>query len=237
MTYKYFQNKWLGRRVDYDGVARFQCVDLIKQYLNECYGLKPGAWGNAIDYWNRTRPEVLQKFSKVYNSNAKEGDIVVLYGVNGNPYGHIGVATGGLTPESVEILEQNGSTGGGSGTGNDAIRKRFKPRYRVAGLLRPIQNAPAPAPAATGGSWKVGDLVWLHGNVPQWRVYRPGTKPQKGKEVGFIRPANYWHGPNGQKGLTYRIRELTPHLHTVGIDTQTYGRVWIWIGDSDSSKV
>lgn len=147
MTYADFEAKWLGGKVDYDGVYQYQCVDLTKQYMAEVFGMKPGAWGNAIDYWTKTHPGVLERFDKVANSDAKRGDIVVINGLSGNPYGHIGIATGAIDGVNVEILEQNGSTGGGSGTGKDAIRKRFIPRSRVAGLLRPKAPAAPPAPA------------------------------------------------------------------------------------------
>jgi hypothetical protein len=30
-----FKNKWLGKRIDYDKAYGYQCVDLIKQYLDE----------------------------------------------------------------------------------------------------------------------------------------------------------------------------------------------------------
>ena len=60
-----FKNQWLGKRVDYDGVYLFQCVDLIKQYLAQLYGLKPGSWGDAKDYWLSTNPAILTKFDKV----------------------------------------------------------------------------------------------------------------------------------------------------------------------------
>lgn len=137
MTYQEFENRWLGKRVDYDGVFGYQCVDLIKQYLRSRFGLRPGSWGNAIDYWRYTNPAILKKFDKVSSTNAKRGDIVILKGLSGNPYGHIGIATGRNTTTTVEILEQNGSTGGGSGTGKDAIRKRAVLKSRIAGLLRP----------------------------------------------------------------------------------------------------
>lgn len=132
-----FTKKYKGRTVNYDGVFGFQCVDLIKQYLYEKFGLRPGAWGNAIDYWTKTNPAVLKKFNKVKGSNAKKGDIVILKGLPGNKYGHIGIATGRINSKQVEILEQNGSTGNGKGKGGDVIRTRFVDRTRVAGLLRP----------------------------------------------------------------------------------------------------
>jgi hypothetical protein len=145
MTYTQFKNKWLGKRVDYDHVYSYQCVDLIKQYLSERFGIKAGSWGNAIDYWYHTNAAILKKFDKLSTSKARQGDIVIFKGINGNPYGHIGVcdANVGTLSVNVNTLEQNGSTGNGSGTGGDAIRVRGIPRWRVVGVLRPKTAKPA----------------------------------------------------------------------------------------------
>lgn len=144
MSYTSFEKRWLGKRIDYDKVYEFQCVDLVKQYLYQEFRLNPGSWGNAIDYWTRTHPKILTKFKRVQTNAPKRGDVVILRGVPGRnsaKYGHIGIATGRATPTTVEILEQNGSTGNGSGEGGDAIRKRFVPRTRIAGVLRPKLTA------------------------------------------------------------------------------------------------
>jgi len=143
MSYISFKNKYLGKKVDYDGVYGFQCVDLVKQYLAEEYGLKPGAWGDAIDYWYNTNPAVLKEFDRLSTNQARQGDIVILKGINGNPYGHIGIADGSSGILTVTILEQNGATGNGSGLGGDAIRTRAVPLWRVVGLLRPRTAKPA----------------------------------------------------------------------------------------------
>lgn len=137
MSYQSFQNKWIGKRVDIDKLYGYQCADLIKQYMSEEVGLPNGAYGNAIDYWYKTHVAVLGKFDKVGGSHALAGDIVVLKGVNGNPYGHIGISNGSTNLITTTILEQNGATGNGSGLGGDAIRLRAIPRWRVVGLLRP----------------------------------------------------------------------------------------------------
>lgn len=80
MTYAQFVTKYNGKALDYDGAYGAQCVDLVKQYLDDCFGLKPGAWGNACAYWNSTNPQILAKFDKVANGSTnipKQGDIVV----------------------------------------------------------------------------------------------------------------------------------------------------------------
>ena len=143
-----FKNEWLGRRVDYDHVYSYQCVDLILEYLKEDYGLASGVWGNAIDYWRSPTPALLTRFQRVSGTDALAGDIVVLNGLPGNPYGHIGIAYA-EDSSTITILEQNGATGGGSGTGGDAIRLRAISKSRVAGLLRQIGASPAPSGSGT----------------------------------------------------------------------------------------
>lgn len=132
MTLQDFQARWLGKRVDQDGVFGYQCVDLIKQYAKEVLGMTPGAWGNAIDYWKNTNHPLLSKYTRVASQSPQRGDIVILNGTAGNPYGHIGIAT-----DSNTMLEQNGATGDGDGQGGDEVRYRTIPKTRIAGLLRP----------------------------------------------------------------------------------------------------
>lgn len=141
MSFDEFKTEWLGKRIDYDHVYQYQCVDLILEYIKECYGISNGVWGNAIDYWVHPSSALLNKFHRIGGNDALQGDIVIFNGNAGNPYGHIGIATGNIDSVNVEILEQNGATGGGTGTGGDAIRTRAVSRNRVAGLLRPIEQA------------------------------------------------------------------------------------------------
>lgn len=172
MTYAEYQQMWLGtpiaqRRVDYDGFANYQCVDLIKDCLDRVYGIKPGSWGNAIDYWYHTNPAIFAKFRVVTGTLAKAGDIVVFETnrtpiIKGKQPGHIALATGNQTATAVEVLEQNGSTGGGSGTGGDAIRTRYISKSRIAGILRPLTSVPGPSQAMP----PIGSVIKL----------APGTK-------------------------------------------------------------
>jgi hypothetical protein len=144
-TFDNFRSKYIGQRVDYDKIFQYQCVDLIRQYFYECFDF-PGGGGvpSAITYWTGTPNDVLGKFIRVGSSDAQKGDVVILWGLAGNEHGHIGIATGQQTGTQVEILEQNGYTGNGSGEGGDAIRTRFIDKSRIAGLLRPITAAATP---------------------------------------------------------------------------------------------
>jgi hypothetical protein len=153
MDFNTFRGQWLGEVIDFDHVYAYQCVDLILEYIYECYGINSGVSGNAIDYWVKSgiggfNQNLLDKFDKIPNSDAQQGDIVVLNGLPGNSLGHIGLATGNINDTDIEILEQNGSSGNGLGKDGDVIRVRYVPRWRVAGLLRPKVpvNSPVPLP-------------------------------------------------------------------------------------------
>ncbi|MBO7712407.1 MAG: CHAP domain-containing protein [Methanobrevibacter sp.] len=95
LTKAEFYKKHNGRAMDYDGVAGVQCVDLAKFYLNECFGIKPGSWGNARDYWYNTNPALLPYFKKIKNTKEfvpKRGDICI-FDDSQKKYGHICIAT------------------------------------------------------------------------------------------------------------------------------------------------
>lgn len=145
ITFDDFRNEWQGRRIDYDHTFGYQCVDLIRQYFLECFGLAGGGGvSTAIAYWTSTPADVLGKFVRDGSGNVEKGDIVILRTLGHTDYsgdGHIGIATGNGDPNGIEILEQNGA-GSSTGLGQDAVRTRFVPRNRVAGVLRPIPQAP-----------------------------------------------------------------------------------------------
>lgn len=174
-VYSDFENEWIGKRKDYDGVAGYQCVDLVKQYVDEKYGIKAGAWGDAKNYWLNTNPGLLTKFDKLNSNDAQAGDIVPLKPIDAQPShsaGHIGIATGAKDSANVEILEQNGNGATGTGTGSDAIRKRFVPRSRVYGLLRPKTATQPQMPP-------VGSKIQLI-PVDTRTTFRAGTTTQAG---------------------------------------------------------
>lgn len=98
MNYNEFINTYNGRTFDYDGVAGVQCVDLAKMYLDRVFGIKPGAWGNAKDYYeNFNNLPLKNSFTRIANTPSfvpQKGDIVVWGAGLGNRYGHIAIATG-----------------------------------------------------------------------------------------------------------------------------------------------
>lgn len=87
-------------------------------------------------------------------------------------------------------------------------------------------------PPATGDS-RIGKLLYLHA-VPQWSVYRVGQKPDRTQRIGYLIPQNYWHGPGGKRGLSYRIEGVSKYPNTVTIRTDSYGLVDIYVdGDGE----
>jgi surface antigen len=195
----------------------YQCVSLVKQYLRECYGLEPGAWGDAIHYWTQTNQTLLTKFYQVSNTEAQKGDIAILWGLAGNTYGHIGIATGGLTATQVEILEQNGSTGGGTGTGGDAIRTRHVDRSRVAGLLRPA-SIPAATPPITLNvqPFPARERYKVKPGMQKWDLDQPNFQAIKDNPIGHAGDDTYiwvtdWLTRSDLPQYTYYLEDGSKH--------------------------
>lgn len=148
MNFPEFLAKWTtpgGQRIDYDHVYEYQCVDLILEYAYECGGLASGVRGNAVDYWNKPTAVMLTRFVKIPTQDPQAGDITVLTSPI-TSLGHIGIATGAVNGGQFQMMEQNGSTGNGSGLGADAVRTRFIPKSRIIGVLRLTSVAPPANP-------------------------------------------------------------------------------------------
>lgn len=98
MNYDEFISTYLGKSFDYDGVSGVQCVDLAKMYLDKVFGIKPGAFGNAKDYYeNFNKLPLKSSFTRIANTASfvpQKGDVVVWGAGLGNKYGHIAIATG-----------------------------------------------------------------------------------------------------------------------------------------------
>lgn len=138
ITYKEFIAKYLGKKIDYDGYAGVQCVDLAKLYLEECFGLKCGEMGNAKEWWydRKTNPILAKNFDAytinnhrpASTSNINKGDLGIR---TSGTYGHIFVCDH-TDKKTITYYDENG-------TGkHDAVSKRIKPftNYYVTGVLR-----------------------------------------------------------------------------------------------------
>ena len=101
ITFDQFVKNHLGRGVDYDGVAKVQCVDLAKCYLKEVYGISAGAWGDAhswYDEWTRYTDLLQKNFERIPNTPEfvpQKGDICVWKpSLSSGGWGHIAIASG-----------------------------------------------------------------------------------------------------------------------------------------------
>lgn len=172
MTFNEFKNEVLGKSLDYDGVAGYQCVDLAKVYLDWMFGIKPSAWGNAKDYWNAlNRPGMSDYFYRVPNTPdlvVERGDIVVWGAMPGNPYGHVAIGLGLGDVNGFQSLDQN--------WGTNYVRQIGHNFNGVLGVLRlkdPSILDYVPQPEKTYDpnleiSYRVhvsdkGWLAWVHG--------------------------------------------------------------------------
>ena len=109
MTYDEFEKKYLGAAVDFDGVAGVQCVDLVDQYLKDCFGIE-GVWcSGAKDLYNNfgSYPALVSAFDRVPNTPdlvVRKGDIVIW---GGGSWGHTGIGTGEGNVDWFVSLEEN----------------------------------------------------------------------------------------------------------------------------------
>lgn len=158
MNFTEFINTYNGKKVDYDKVAGYQCVDLAKLYMNKVLGIKPYAIGNAEAYWYKyNQVDFLRdNFIKIPNTASfipQKGDIV-LWGLKHGKYGHIAVADGIGTTSYFYSYDQNWGI-------NKAIH-RVKHNYKSGfeGVLRPL----AQDKINGTNKYKVGDYVEV--NIP-----------------------------------------------------------------------
>lgn len=137
MDFLSFISHWLGKTTNIDGVAGVQCVDLIKQYLYDCFNFAVRPMGDALQWWTNTNKELLKIFDRIDSKAPRAGDIVVLYGLNNSKVNHIVICTQNAVGGFFEALEQNGHNAGEDVQPGDEVRKRLIPVARIAGLLRP----------------------------------------------------------------------------------------------------
>lgn len=136
LTTAEFISKHNGKACDYDGVAGVQCVDLIKAFADEKFGIssKGKSWGNARDYWYNTPPELARITKKIKNTPdfiPKRSDICIFDDAQ-KKYGHICLgADGNNTTKTFYSYDQNYN-------GKKACTYTKHNFNRFLGVLRPI---------------------------------------------------------------------------------------------------
>ena len=158
MTYNEFEKKYLGKAIDFDGVAGVQCVDLVDQYLKDCFGIT-GVWCNgAKDLYNNfaSYPALLSAFDRVPNTPdlvVRKGDIVIW---GGGSWGHTGIGTGEGNVDWFMSLEENTL---GQHEPTQKVKHSFANDISnpCLGVLRPKENTPSPSALDTEIWYKRGD--------------------------------------------------------------------------------
>jgi hypothetical protein len=159
-TYSQFINDHIGKAVDYDKVAGAQCVDLAKCYLDEVFGIKPGAWGDAHCWYDNFNniPALKENFKRIPNTPdlvPKKGDIAVWKSsLSSGGWGHIAICTGEGDTTHFYSYDQNW-------TGKHDPCTKIKHNYTAfAGVLRPKDQSritPASKKALDTEGYKRGD--------------------------------------------------------------------------------
>lgn len=127
MDYFNFKNNLLGKRIDIDGVFRFQCVDTAKATVKDVWGFpfRPvGYSGGAKDIMKSNSlvsDEFVNRIPNSPNGVPPKGAIIVFDSTFRNPSGHVGTVDS-ADKDFVWVLEQNGGSGNGDGLGANAIR-------------------------------------------------------------------------------------------------------------------
>lgn len=155
MNYDDFIKKYKNKTIDYDGVAGVQCVDLVKQYLHDVFGISPGSWGDAHCYFDEfsAHKELSEYFIKIKNAPdlvPQKGDICVWKaGLNKGGWGHIAIATGEGDTTYFYSYDQNWS-----GKHDPVTRVRHNYSH-FAGVLRPKDRS------KSASAFKAGDYTLL----------------------------------------------------------------------------
>jgi surface antigen len=111
----------MGRNVTGDGYnlgLKYQCVEFVKRYYYEYYKHKmPDSYGNAKDFFDASLPDGamsparnLRQFNNPSKSRPQTGDLLILDGHLGNPYGHVAIIAD-VKDDEIQIIQQNPGPG------------------------------------------------------------------------------------------------------------------------------
>lgn len=101
----------------YNVGLRYQCVEFVKRYYLERFNHRmPNSYGHAKDFFDTSLADGalnpargLLQFRNNSASMPEPGDLLVLDGWKGNPYGHVAIVSN-VEDGEVEIVQQNCGT-------------------------------------------------------------------------------------------------------------------------------
>lgn len=165
-----------------------ECVSLISQYLARVFNLKPAGWGNAVDYWTKPVPEVLEVFDKIQTNSFLPGDVLVWGddpGTMTGPFGHLAIFYQG------KIMNQNYNNQKFV-TLNDFFQAGFLGVLRPKDRSKLVQKVSAePQLSLDFHEIQPGDTFWdleiryniAHGQLQQLNPQLEPTKLQIGEKI------------------------------------------------------
>jgi len=137
MTLQEFIEKYLGKKVDFDGVYGAQCVDLARQYWKEVWEIpQPEGVDGAQEFVTKYEDKpIMQKHIQLFKAGhlVVRGDIVIFGASGANKYGHIAIFNKWLDAHTMEVFEQDGFK-------QDGAKIAFWKTDRVIGYLRKIET-------------------------------------------------------------------------------------------------
>lgn len=103
MTLKRFVVTYNGKKVDFDNVYGYQCVDLFRQYCKDVLDIEqcPSVEG-AKDLWEK------HGCLKQTTGSYAPGDVLIYDATPSNPYGHVCILVSLLDSDTFIVFEQNG---------------------------------------------------------------------------------------------------------------------------------
>jgi len=93
---------------------KYQCVEFVKRYYYEHYHHKmPDSYGNAKDFFDASiadgklnKKRNLLQYTNPSRHKPCIGDLVIMDGHSGNPYGHVAIISN-VSNSDIEIIQQN----------------------------------------------------------------------------------------------------------------------------------
>ena len=133
MTFQEFIDKYLGKKIDFDGYYGGQCVDLYRQYVKDVldYPQSPGV-GGAAEIWHSADPDLYDFIENSPSGIPEKGDIIIFDRDVGGGFGHVCIFIEGDV-SSFTSLDQNWPT-------LDKVTKTKHNYNNVIGWLHPKEN-------------------------------------------------------------------------------------------------
>lgn len=211
MNFDQFISNYLGKATDVDGNG-VQCVDLIKVYLKNVFGIPYQSFGHAKDYYesfnNSTHAVLRQHFTRIANDPdfvPKKGDITV-WGADvssSHNYGHIAIAKGVGNTSEFYSYDQNWN-----GSACHEVKHTYK---AFLGVLRPKDQSKI---TGSSGGTSTGSFptakTWKNGSTSE-TVYKLSNLTEKLGSLSARETANCYRKVGSGYLIVYNLDGTNKH--------------------------